>query len=372
MNILFDPFQNCIHLVLPATKKTPAWSYSFSCLLPLSVPENRLSSLVDLYKTEEWKRVMEAKKVDVIIPNEGIGFATFDLPALSKRKMTDVFETRFKLCYPNYGDFYVMPSEYSRSQSGTVYLYGFAKKAPVQKLLAALQNGGAKVGNISSFADHYVSVVSGKNAFPAATLIMGKDYGELIISKGPEVLFVQDFGYGYSIVHTDEWYLDSAYYNKNDKSRQYATFSSENFARKIPFVDENIIQADGTKSLEFSRPKELRILKDEPLRNYTRKSNFRKFYSLISDLIAQFAASPWYLPITEITVLAPNAFLGYLKEAAKEDGTITFVPSPVTDLSVLGEFPVSESKLFKSDIAKERRRFDWSKLLTMELGKKKQ
>ena len=370
MNLIIDALRNRICLSEEGTKKESGIAFSADFPFALKTAENQTKALTELLKNEEAKPLFSAKNVSLLLPDDGIGFGTFEVPALSKRKAQDVFDTRFKVSYPDFADYYVYSEEYERSSSGCLYFYTFAKKGPVEQVTSMLKSQNISVGSVGFFSAHIAGSSDAKNVYPKATLFMGKENAELIITKGATVLFAYDFGYGSSLLLDGETFLDSAYHPEHDRSSQFAGFAAENFANQVAFTDENIGKTDPTVGFSVSRPKELRIMKDEVLGNYKIKNNFRKFYSLVADILARYASAPWFLPLFEVELFAPESIAAGLEELGKAEG-VHFKLCAEESWNAILERPVTEARLFKSAVKKERRKFDWRKFLTMEIGKKK-
>ena len=112
-------------------------------------------------------------------------------------------------------------------------------------------------------------------------------------------------------------------------------------------------------------------MKDEMLASYQIKNNFRKYHALIGDIISHFSNAPWFLPLMEIKTFASEEVLSRLNELSPQSGDLVFTHGDFPTLMNMFESPVAKNPLFDSGIRKERRMFDWRKLLTMEIGKKK-
>ena len=370
MNLIIDSLHDQIRFYSPATKKEPSISFAMDFPYSLSSTDNQIKALTDFLKKEEVKPLVDSKTIDLLLPDNGIGFGTFDIPALSKRKALDVFDTRFKLSYPNFEEYCVFNEEYERNADGCLYFYTLVKKSRIDQISSMLKSQNLFISSISFFAAHLAKLSQTKVVYPKATLLIGKDHAEMIITKGKTVLFVYDFGCGFASLLQGEEFFDSAYHLSHERSSQFAGFAAKNFASKIPFTDENIGKTDPQSGFYISRPRGLRIMKGEVLANYVVKNNFRKFYALIGDVLAHYASAPWFLPLTEIEIYAPEEVVMGLEELGKADG-IHFNANDEAAWNAILEHDIAGHRLFKSGIKKERRSFDWRKLLTMEIGKKK-
>ncbi|MCR5348747.1 MAG: hypothetical protein K6E59_03985 [Bacilli bacterium] len=371
MNIVLDSYRGKILLRRSATKKVPAFVADIDVGFPIESFDSQTKAVMELFKREEANELKAEPRNSLVIPNFGIGFGTFELPALSRFKMKDVFSTKFKSSFPNFESYYVSEHEYDRNSNGSVYFYSFARKEGIEQVLAAFKNNGVSIGAVDYFASAYASGMNANNPFPLATLIVGENSSELIVSKGKTVLSVMGLGYGSALLLDGENYMNSGVNPNNDKARQFAGFAMDNFAKKVVFSDENITKTDPNRGLSFAKPKETRVLKDDVLATYNIKNNFRRFHSAILDTLAYFSEAPWFLPLNEVFLVANQEVEQKLNDVAEEASGVVFVGLPVKGLEPLAEMPVSQNKLFKSGIQKERRGFDWKKFLTLEIGKKK-
>jgi len=370
MNLFIDSFHQRICFFSGPLKKEAPLFFEMAFPYPLLTPENQLKALTEFLTKEETRPLFESKRVDLLLPDSGIGFGAFELPALSKGKALDAFNTRFKVSYPNFEAFYVTQEEYERSKNGCLYFYTFVKKVRIDQVTAMLKTRNIAVGSVNFFAGHLARISDPKNIYPKATLIVGEDNAELIITKGHTALFVYDFGYGARSILNGEQFFDSSYHPAHDRSSQYAGFAEKNFASKIPFTDENIAKTDPKAGFSVSRPKELRIMKDEILANYVIKNNFRKVYALIGDILARYASAPWFLPLTEIDTYAPGEIVSGLTDIGESENLV-FKSCDGDAWQAIYKHTISNHRLFGSAIKKERRKFDWREFLTMEIGKKK-
>ena len=112
-------------------------------------------------------------------------------------------------------------------------------------------------------------------------------------------------------------------------------------------------------------------MKDEVLANYKVKNNYRKFYALILDIINRYTMAPWFLPLGEVEVFGPTSVCTALVEAGRANGILQFTQCSESQWNFVLERQIEPARLFSSVVKKERRRFDWRKLLTMEIGGKK-
>lgn len=371
MNLVIDPFRDKILLYNAGNKKIPDFWYKKDFDYSLEPLQNQQKALTELVKDDDSLREKLSKGVNVVIPDDGVGFGMFDLPPLSRFKLKDVFNTRFKSSYPNFESFNVNEYEYERNANGALYFYTFCKKERILGLSSALKGIGSSLLNVEYYASAYAFRNDPKALFPHATLFLGKKNAELILTKGRNVLYIHEFGYGYEWLNRGADYIESAYLPHNDKALQFSSFATENFAKKVAFSDENIEKTASSNSFVLPSPKEVRIMKGEVLTNYLVRNAYRKFYALIADVASRFAGAPWFLPINVIDVVSEDGIAPQLNAIEKEEGGLTFNALGAEAFDHLAKGDISQNPLFNSGVKKERRKFDWKKLLTMEIGKKK-
>ena len=371
MNLVIDSFRDMILIYEEGTKKVPDFCYEKRFDYSLCTLENQQKALVEITKEDESLRQTLSKGVKVVIPDTGIGFGTFDLPSLSRFKLRDVFTTRFKSSYPNFEAFHVNDYEYERNESGAMYFYTFCKKDRIQGINSALKAIGSHASSIEYYASHYARSNDPKSLFPHATLFIGERSAELILTKGKKVLYIYEFGYGTDWLNKGDTYVESAYNPNNEKALQFASFATENFAKRVPFSDENIEKSAPDSSFILANPKEVRVMKEDILEAYLVKNKLRKFYSFIADVVAHYAVTPWFLPITNIDVVCEEDIAAALNAVEKGEGKLTFTYLGDEPFGRLVKSSIGQNPLFSSGVKKERRRIDWKKLLTMEIGKKK-
>ena len=371
MNLVIDAFRNKILIYEQGNKKIPDFWFEKQFDFSLRTLENQQKALLALAKEDESVCSRLSKGVHVIVPDFGIGFGTFDLPPLRSFKLKDVFATRFKSSYPNFDAFHVHEYEYERNSNGVLYFYSFCKKDQIQGLISAIKGIGSSVLSLDYYASGYASTHDPKSLFPHATLFVGNDHAELIITKGKKVLFIHDFGYGMRWLSQGDGYVESAYNMNYQEAMRFAAFATENFAKKISFSDENIAKTPLDGSFALSMPKEIRIMKDDVLNAYCVKNKLRKFYALIADITAHFASSPWFLPIANIDVVCEEDIAASLNKVEKSADELGFTYLGLEPFEQIAKGALGHNPLFRSGVKKERRTIDWKKLLTMEIGRKK-
>ena len=370
MNIMICSLDNSIRIGRMATKKTPSYFYEANFDYPLTTIDNQLRALADFFKNDEAKILASESSNDLVITDETIGFGTFDLPHLSRFRVKDVFNTRFKVNFPNYKEFFLDSYEFNRNQDGSVFFYSIAKKNHISKLKDFFKSQSVNIRNINYFANNYINNFESKTIFPIITLFVGADYSELIISKGTSVLSISSFEYGSKLLLDGSQYLVSAYGYQNEKSKKYAGFMKDNFATKEIVTDENILKADANKGLSVALPREVRVLKDQMLFNYNIKNNIRKFYTMLLDITQFYSTAPWFLPLGEIKIVCSDEFFNTLIVNTIDYSEIKFVRCE-NDIVKMLDSPITNNRLFSSSLKGERRKIDWAKFFSFELGKKK-
>ena len=370
MNILICSFDSSIKIGRQATKKVPSYFYEVQFDYPLTTIDNQLKALAEFFNNDEAKLLSSEASNDLIISDEAIGFGTFDLPHLSRFRVKDVFNTRFMVNYPNYKEYYLDSYEFNRNQEGSVFFYSITKKSNITKLKDFFKSKSVNIRNINYFANNYINSFENKSIYPIATLFVGSNYSELIISKGANVLSINSFDYGSNLLLDGDKYLFSSYGYNNDISKKYAGFIKENFATKEIVSDENIIKTDSSKGLSLSLPKEVRVLKNQVLANYNIKNNIRKYYAMLLDITQFYSTSPWFLPLGEIKLVCTDEFYESLIANTEDYKDIKFIRCE-NNVAKMVEANINNNHLFTSSLKGERRKIDWKKFFSFDIGKKK-
>ncbi len=370
MNILINPFLNTIDIYKAGTKKEPEYSFSYAFNCPIYKKEDVLNVIIEFSKEEEFKKLAEESSNVLIIPDFFIAYGLFELPMVSRFKIMDIFNTRFKMCYPNYTHLYYSAFQYEKKTDGLLYFYSISKKDFIDEIINLFTSNGVKVKSINYFGKVYNKFVVKDSTFPTATLIVGEYYSELIITRNERVISNTIFNYGSGLILTGKEYIQSGSNIHNDESLKYSVFIKENFATKNIISDENIMKTAANSDSFFPKPRETRIIKEPALSNYNKKNNIRKFYCSIADLVDFYGASPWFLPLHEIDVICDDEFYDEFINLTKDYRNLEFKRKDV-DLSKCVNFPIEKDELFNKTMSGERRKIDWAKFLTFEIGKKK-
>ena len=370
MNLLVSSLDNSIKIYKAPSKKTESFFDEAFFDFSLSSPAGQLNALSDFFNSEISKPVKDEQSIDLIIDDSAIGFGTFNLPRLSMFKVNDVINTRFKINFPNYKDYFMSHYELLKNENGSVYLYSICKRKLIDDYKDFFKGHNVSIHNITFFSDYYISFLNSKTDFPLATLIVGQNNSLLIISKNTVLLSVNTFDYGDKSLLSGEEYLHSPYFSNNVESKKYSCFVKEHFATKDVVTDDAVKKSDPNKALSTSLPKETRILKGNSLINYYIKNNIKKYCSMVLDVTSFYSSSPWFLPIGDINVICSDIFYEHLSEFEKSNENIKFNRLNY-DMKTIMTKDVVNNKLFKSVVKGERRKIDWKKFFTMEIGKSK-
>ena len=370
MNIYIDVHNSLIAIGRLENKKEPSYYFQKEFSYCLDSLESKIRAIQEFLKCEETKILSSDLNNILIISDETIAFGLFDLPKLSRFKIGDVFETRFKSYYPNFNDYFVDYYEYEKNNSGSIYFYTLTKKHIIDEIINVFAKSSIQIKGFNYFADALVQFFENKNEYPEANLIIGKDSSELIISKGNKVISTNYIDYGLKQLIDSNEYFFSPYFYNNIQARKFAGFVKENISAKEIINDVNIYKNSPETGLKYSNPKELRILKESSLSNYTKKNNARKLYALIWDIIEKYSHEPFFLPIKEIKVKTNLEMFELLSLQSEDKDGLMFIYKDY-DFTELVKGNTCTNNLYKKMIKKERKKFDWSKFLTMEIGRKK-
>lgn len=369
MIIFINSFANFLAFVRNDSKKAGNYLYTKSFNYSILSLSNKIKAIKDSFENEEVINELHKESNQLIISDEVIGYDTSELPSLNKKKLDDIFNTNFRMCYPDFNNYYLKYHELSKDDAHSYYFYEFAKRNVITKIIDAFKEHGIKISSINNFASLFT--VNAKTlSYPKATLVIGEYSSELIITKGDSVYGINLFRFGEKTLLNKSFYLDSAYGFNNDESISYAGFIKSSIKSKTVMNDESIINTPITEGFSSNPPKELRLLKEQQLENYILKNNYRKYYAHVLSNIMFYNDSPYFFPIKEVEVISSDESFKMIDEFARNDKTINFVRSNES-IDKLIKKGISHNPLFDTKVSKERRRIDWGKLLTMEIGKKK-
>ena len=369
MNIYFNLFENSVVLFEKSSGKDPDFAFEKSFDYPISKKENVGKVITELMNLKEVEALKTSKSNSLIIGDDVVGFGLFNLPHLSPFKVNDVITTRLKMNFPDYKKYYFSYSLFEKRRDDNSYFYSFANIDVVNNYLDLFEKNGVHISNIDYFANSFIKIVKG-TSFPVARLFIGKKRSELVVYKGELVVSVNEIEYGTEDLNNGELYINSAFNRNNEEALKYSAYIKANFATKEVVTDDAILKTNKEEALLFSKPRELRILKDNSLAVYSKKNNIRKFATMIFDLIEFYSSAPWFLPLKEIeTYCRDDDLFESLSNFAK-DFDYAFIKGDINRFCVYKN-EISFNKLFKSKFKTERKKIDWGKLLTMEIGGKK-
>ena len=368
MNLIVDIIHNSIIISSSLNKRSESFNFVKEYESPFSNPDNIVNAINDAINADIIDKFQDDRSNSVVLGDDLVAFGIEQLPVLSKSKVADIFDTRFKMYFPNYQDYFVKAFEMERNSDYVKYFYSLAKRQSVNKILNAIRAKTIEIKNIDYYGNVFVRQRSNVD-FPIATLMVGKYQSEIFISKGNQVFAISILPMGENELFAKEGYLTSSYNLSNDESLKFAACVKANFAANLALTDEKILSYEKEDGLSFSIPREFRAIKGASLENYILKNNFRKFTTSIADFIDNYSQSPWFMPIQEIVVYGNDEILEHLNSSA-EDTPFKFVKANV-DLAFINFVNVEHNDLFTQEFKKERRKIDWAKFLTMEIGKKK-
>lgn len=370
MNIFINTLSDSIILCRPLTKKGVPFFREYSFPYSLKRFDNKVKAVNELL-TDEVKKLFENDQINSLVLSDDVVFhGLMSVPTFSFNKSIDAFKTKIKINFPNIKDYFIKYSQEEKNSQNTKIVYSLVQTKQSKGLVDAFEHHNIKIKNISFFSEIFNNFGENKSEYPNVTLIIGKEMSEVIVTKGKSVLGTSVIGLGTeALLNPNELYL-STYNLNNSSSLKYASFHKTNFDSKDLLTDELILKNPIHESFEIPKPKEARILKGETLENYTKKQNFLRFHTRVLDILDAYKEDPYFIPISEIKVHTTDEIFELLK-ASNSVENIKYVKVD-EDFKKLYESHISHNPLFDSQlITKERKKIEWSKLLTMEIGKKK-
>ena len=369
MNLYIDSVHDTIFVTRSAGKKGDHFRYWKTYEYSLMNQSNIEKALNDFLDNELILKFKMDKINSLIFGDDLVSFNMEEIPIVSKSKLDDIFETRFKMYFPNYKSLYLGYSVLERNNDKAYYFFEIAKREKVSNVLDILKAKEINISNINYFSNVYASVFLNQIAFPTATLVIGKNKSEIFIVKNNRTIAVDIFEIGYRKLLEKEEYLPSSYNLNNDESRKFSACVKANFAANLALTDEMILSHETEEGLEFSIPREVRAIKGQSLETYNLKNNFRKFTSMIADFVEAYSQAPWFMPVPEINVFTDDEVFSYL-EASAEETTFKYVKAN-KNLEALVAYEVNNNSLFNQQYKENRRKIDWAKFFSMEIGGKK-
>ena len=370
MNIFIDSLTNSIIACDLQKKKVQTGALKMEFKFPLRTKANKIKALTDFLNSEEGKAISKDESVSLILSDDCVFTGCMQFPPFSGRKLNDAFETKFKICYPSFLQYFVDYSMYERNTSNSFMVYTISKIDQVDEFKRVFKSFNFELKNIEYFSNLLTYDLDSKINLTNPKLVFGTNSTELVFIKGKQVVGRTLIRLGTKDLFDDTSYLDSTYNLNSDEAFKYATLHKLNFDTKDEISDELIQQQAIDDSFNATKPREVRLLKDESLKNYCLKQLIRKIHSHICDSIDLYSKSPWFFPIREIEVIGDERVVELLNSASSEN-EVKYIKSNVS-LDTLYAKKVNNNVLFTKTLKQvERRKIDWQKFFSMEIGKKK-
>lgn len=370
MNIFINVLSNSISAYDFSCKKGIPFFAEQNFSYSLKTTEAKTKAIQDFLTEDISKVLSESQNNSLILSDDYIFLGLSELPPFSKKKTEDAFITKFKVDFPKFSDFYLTFKEYERNNKNTYMLYTICRIASVDKILDVFKKHSINIKNVNHLSQVISKKESAKNNYPTAYLFIGTNASELLIAKGNSVIATSLIELGENELLDKSVLQNSTYNTPNNVALKYASFHKTHYDTKDLLTDDMILKNPVHDSFKTPEPRESRILKGLALENYHIRQNFMKFNTHVIDLLEFYSQSPWFLPIFDIKVLSTDEVYANLLQANTES-KIKFTRADITFKSII-DTNIENNKLFTSKInVKERKKIDWSKFLTMEIGKKK-
>lgn len=373
MIIGINTIGNSITLKRSMLKKTGEYFREFKFDYSLVDIENKIRAINETLTEEVVNEINEDKGHVLLVPDELVFSDIMEFPPLSKGKVQDIFNTRFKILFTQTGGLYLSFKEVDRSGSQVVIQYILSNVKNIKRITDTFFEHGIIIKSIDYFSHHYISQFIRTNSFTLFTLLVGPHSSELLIHKGDNEVLSHVINYGEEELFNGKNYLSSIYGEQNDEAKKYASYIKKNFASSVQATDEDINNSSIDEEYNSSLPREIRVLKDQALENYVIKHNFKLLHGLVCDCIDTCMKSSWRISNSSIRVVGSQLVVDALKEAAIEETNDLYIKAEYEYNDIISK-PVVENPFFDSGniiTEKTRRKFEWSKFLTMEIGKKK-
>lgn len=370
MNIVFDLLNNCVVAASIQTKKDPLKIVTKTFSYSLNTPENKVKALNEVLNSQDILQFNNDLTVSLLMSDDILFTGCMQFPPFSGGKLYDAFETRFKICYPNYTSYYLNYSVFEKNNANSMVLYSIAKAKLIEDLKNIITKHNKTVKSIDYLSDLFKQNNKTKTEAINAKLLVGEANMELLIFKGKTLISSNFIELGTKVLFEESPYLDSTYNINSDLAYKYSSLHILNYETKDSVNDESIRNAQINDSLNFSDPREVRLLKGDSLANYCLRQNIRRVHAHILDVVQHFSQTPWFFPIHEVEVVGDKRVLEQLLDVEGEK-EINYIQSEINIENFFRkEIPnnVLFTKILKQ---KERRKIDWQKFLSMEIGKKK-
>ena len=373
MIICLNTVGNAITLNRSSAKKGNDYTRTFVFDYSLLPFDNKIKAIHEILVEEVIKELNSERAHTLLIPDEFVFSDVVECPPLAKGKTEDIFNTRFRLLFTQPGDFYMSFREIERNKSKAVIQYTVANVNKIKRITDAFFERGVVINSIEFYSHHFINQFAKQSELPTGYLFIGEHNSELIIYKNDIEVLSQNVKFGEKELFDPENFLESAYNLNNNEAKKYTSYIKKNFASSVQASDDEILRTEIDEELLPSTPREIRVLKDQALENYVLKHNFRLLHGFVLDCLDLVNKAPWFIPVNSINVVCSESTYEKLIDASEEDRKEMYVHADFVLNDVLNK-PVIGNSLFAKDsivTEKQRRRIEWSKILTMELGGKK-
>ena len=370
MNIVINTLSNSIILSKPLTKKSVPYFKEFSFSYSLTRYENKLKALNELLTDDVKKLFGNDQNINLVISDDVVFHGLMSVPTFSFNKSIDAFKTKIKISFPNIRDYFIDYSVEEKNEKNTKVVYSLVQTKQSKGLIDVFSHHNIEIKNVNYLAHVLSDFKNDKSVYPEVILIIGSDKSEIIVKKGKSILGTSFIDLGSKKLLDPSELLLSVYNLENSTSLRYASFHKTNFDSKDLLTDEIILRFPIHESYEIAKPREARVIKGASLEAYNKKQNFLKFHSRVLDILDVYKDEPYFVPVNEIKVYASDEVFESLRASNNLD-SIKYTKVG-ENIDKFAEYPINHNKLFESQlITKERKRIEWSKILTMEIGKKK-
>ena len=370
MNVLINTLSNSIILSKSLSKKGMPYFQEFNFSYSLSRYDNKVKALNEILTDDVKKLFDNDPNINLIISDDVVFHGLMSVPTFSFNKSIDAFKTKIKISFPNINDYYIDYAVEEKNDKNTKVVYSLVQTKQSKGLIDVFSHHNITIKNVDYLAHVLSDLKTDKSIYPEVILIIGTEKSEVIVKKGKSILGTSFVNIGSKILLDSSELLLSAYNLENNTSLKYASFHKTNFDSKDLLTDEIILRYPIHESYEISKPREARVIKGASLEVYNKKQNFLKFHSRVLDILDVYKDEPYFVPVNEIKVYSTDEVFESLRAAnSLESLKYTKVGE---NINKFVECSVEYNKLFDSQlVTKERKRIEWSKILTMEIGKKK-
>ena len=370
MNILINTISRSIILSRPPYKKSEPFFKEFTFSYSLTSNQNKIKAIESILNSDVTSLLSNEATNTLIVSDDCLFNGITSLPAFSKGKTKDAFETKFKISYPNFLSYYLFYSEYERNSNNTLMRYTFANAKCIDAIRDTFKHHQINISNIEYFGNVLAISYGTQNNYPRILVCVGDYETEIVVLKGQTVLGTSIIELGQKQLLDKSRFFESSYNVGNQQALKYASFHKTHFDTKDLLTDEIINKNEINEAFISVKPREARILKESALESYHLKHNFIKYHAQIMDIVDFYSKAPYFLPVNSISVFSSDEFFGNLL-LVNSDNKIKYKKEQQELLKLLDK-NIENNKLFTSKLSnKVRRKIDWAKFFTMEIGKKK-